>query len=298
MQSNFNTNEEIGLYDQFRMGVYNSKIKSSIYTQYIWNQDLNTLKKLQIPKEVQDIREQTINNRKNEKQTRFQYDDSIQDEKTSLFSTIQLKTATNKGNSPSNNLAVLKRSSKESDVTSRSHDILPPFRSHIDKSRNLQRANKKQVTESYEDLKSRVNSKRVLSLSERLNNQLGAIEELSCKNNPGQVIKSSTKELTQEIKSEKLLDVNKHESLYSSLFKAPEVLFPIKTQKKDKFISNVQSLRDFINPKLPNIPRIQSLKKKPENSHERSLAKITSDFGDKLKTSKRSSVPFTLRKSM
>lgn len=308
MQSNFNVNEEVGLYDQFRMGVYNSRIKSSIYTHYIWTQDLNTLKKLSVPKEVQDIRVESLKNRKNEKQTKFQYLDILREEEASIFSSIQPRTTSNKPNLLSNNLAVPKRSSKEGDSTSRSHDNLPPFHASDDKSRVFRRNHKKPNTESQEELKSRVIKKRVTSFTGRLSNHFGVIEELTRKNSPPQVIKLAIKDLTQEAKNKKLLDVDKHELVYTSLFKAPEVLSPLVAQKKEKFLSSVQSLQEFINPKFPTIPRIaespdskfrnKSLKKKPENARERFLAKIVSDFGTQIKARKRTSVPFTLMKSI
>lgn len=306
MQPNSNLNEEAGLYDQFRMGAYNSRIKSPIYTHYIWTQDLNTLKKLHIPKEVQEIREQTLRNRKNEKQTRSQYFESTKEDEIGMGSSTAIRSMVNKASLASNFLIVPKRS-KEQINTSRSHENLPPFQSADSKPRLVQRSSKKPVSDSVDDLKSRVSKKRMTSLTSRLSDHLVVIDELASKNNPS-ALKSAVSELTLDARSKKLLDVEKHESVYSTLFKPPEMNSSNTRSKKEKFLTNVQSLREYINPKLPAIPRSpdspdtkprnKAAKNKPENKHEQILAKLISELNSQSNSLRRKSVPFTLAKSI
>lgn len=307
MQPNSNSNEEIGLYDQFRMGVYNSRIKSPIYTHYIWTQDLNTLKKLNIPKEVQEIRQQALRNRKNDKQTRSQYFESIKEDEISMGSSIPVRSMVNKASIATNFLTVPKRS-KEEINTSRSHENLPPFQPTDTKPRNMQRNSKKPVSDSIDDLKSRVNKKRLTSLTSRLSNNLGVIDELSNKKTTPTAIKTAVSELTLDAKSKKLLDVDKHECVYTTLFKPPEMLSSHTRSKRDKFLDDVQSLREYMNPKLPAIPRSpdspdtkprnKAAKKKPENKHEQILAKLILELNSQSNPLRRKSVPFTLAKSI
>lgn len=219
---------------------------------------------------------------------------------------MPVRSMVNKASLASNFLTAPKRSKEEMN-TSRSHENLPPFQPTDSKPRLVKRNSKKPVSDSTEDLKSRVNKKRMTSLTSRLSNHLGVIDELTYKNNPS-ALKSAVSELTLDAKSKKLLDVEKHESVYSSLFKPPEMLSSNTRSKKEKFLNNVQSLREYINPKLPALPRSpgstdtkprnKAVKKKPENKHEQILAKLIAELNSQSNSSRRKSVPFTLAKSI